>query len=65
MQISKTLYKREARAMNIRVEAFNLLNHAQFYGPTAVDGEINDPNFGRYRERRPAPPVEVAMKYNF
>jgi hypothetical protein len=65
MQISKTLYKREARAMNIRVEAFNLLNHAQFYGPTAVDGEINDPNFGRIVSAAPPRRLQVAVKYNF
>ncbi len=28
------------------MEAFNVFNHAQFYGPSSVDGEVNDPNFG-------------------
>ncbi len=47
MQISKTVTVAESKSFDIRMEAFNVFNHAQFYGPSAVDGEINDPNFGR------------------
>ena len=47
MQLSKTIRFTESKSLDIRVEAFNAFNHAQFYGPSSVDGEVNDPNFGR------------------
>jgi hypothetical protein len=46
MQLSKTMPVAESNSIDIRIEAFNVFNHAQFYGPSAVDGQINDPNFG-------------------
>jgi hypothetical protein len=36
----------EAGSLELRMEAFNALNHAQFYGPASVDGQVEDPNFG-------------------
>lgn len=30
----------ESRSLELRIEAFNVLNHAQFYGPAAVNGNI-------------------------
>ena len=47
MQISKTVRFTKSKSLDIRGEAFNVFNHAQFYGPSAVDAEINDPDFGR------------------
>ena len=32
----------ESRELQFRLEAFNVFNHAQFYGPAAVNGNIND-----------------------
>jgi hypothetical protein len=34
------------KSLGIRIEAFNVFNHAEFYGPASLDGEVNDPNFG-------------------
>jgi hypothetical protein len=30
----------EAKALEFRMEAFNVFNHAQFFGPSAVDGNV-------------------------
>ncbi len=38
MQISKTVQLTESRSLDFRVQAFNVFNHAQFYGPTSVNG---------------------------
>src|SRR5208283_3507889 len=46
MEMSKTLPLTESKSLDFRLEAFNVFNHAQFYGAAAVDGEINDPAFG-------------------
>ena len=35
------------RALQLRLEVFNVFNNAQFYGPGAVDGNIASPTFGQ------------------
>jgi hypothetical protein len=65
MQISKTLQFTESKSLDIRVEAFNVFNHAQFYGPSAVDGEINDPAFGQVVGAAAPRLVQVAAKLHF
>jgi hypothetical protein len=65
MQLSKTVKLGETRALDIRVEAFNVFNHAQFYGPASVDGEVNDPNFGHVVSAQAPRLIQVAMKFHF
>jgi hypothetical protein len=65
IQISKTLSFTESKSLDIRVEAFNVFNHAQFYGPAAVDGEINDPDFGRVVSAAAPRLVQLAAKFRF
>jgi hypothetical protein len=65
MQISKTVRVTESKSFDIRLEAFNLFNHAQFYGPSSVDGEINDPNFGRIVSAAAPRLVQLAVKFHF
>jgi hypothetical protein len=65
MQISKTVPVTESKSFDIRVEAFNVFNHAQFYGPSAVDGEINDPNFGSVVSAAAPRLVQLAVKLHF
>jgi hypothetical protein len=65
MQISKTVAMAESRAIEIRLEAFNVFNHAQFYGPSSVDGQINDPNFGRVVSVAAPRLLQAAVKFHF
>jgi hypothetical protein len=65
MQISKTVNFTESKSLDIRVEAFNVFNHAQFYGPSAVDGEINDPAFGQVVGAAAPRLVQLAAKFHF
>ena len=65
MRIGKTVQFAESTSLDIRVEAFNVFNHAQFYGPSAVDGEINDPDFGRVVSAAAPRLVQVAAKFHF
>ncbi|HEX3878963.1 MAG TPA: hypothetical protein VHW24_18380 [Bryobacteraceae bacterium] len=55
----------ESRSLDLRVEAFNIFNHAQFYGSTSVDGEVNDPNFGRVVSAASPRLLQVAAKFRF
>ncbi len=55
----------ESKSFDIRVEAFNVFNHAQFYGPASVDGEVNDPNFGSVVSAAAPRLIQVAAKFRF
>jgi hypothetical protein len=55
----------EGRSADLRVEAFNVLNHAQFYGPASVDGRVNDPNFGQVVSAAAPRLLQLAVKFHF
>jgi hypothetical protein len=42
MSLQKSLSLSESRSIVLRVEGFNVFNHAQFYGPQAINGNITD-----------------------
>jgi hypothetical protein len=45
--LSKVMSLAEGKSLQFRLETFNTFNHAQFFGPTAVNGEITSPAFGQ------------------
>ena len=47
LTLQKNVRLAESKYLEFRVEAFNAFNHAQFYGPASVDGQVEDPNFGQ------------------
>ena len=63
--LQKSVRLRDARTLALRVEAFNVFNHAQFFGPAAVDGQIEDPNFGAIASAAPPRLVQVAARLTF
>ena len=65
MQISKTIRISEFKSIDIRAEAFNVFNHAQFYGPASVDGVVNDSNFGNVVSAAAPRLIQVAAKFHF
>jgi hypothetical protein len=64
-QLSKNVRLTETTSLDFRVEAFNVFNHAQFYGPASVDGVVNDPNFGHVVSAAAPRLIQVAMKFHF
>jgi hypothetical protein len=42
----KNLRLGESKSLQFRIEGFNVFNHAQFFGPQAVDGNISSSTFG-------------------
>jgi len=52
-------------SLECRLEAFNAFNHAQFYGPASVDGQIEDPNFGQIVSAAAPRLVQLAAKFSF
>jgi len=65
VQISKNVRLTESKSFDIRIEAFNVFNHAQFYGPGSVDGEVNDADFARVVSAAAPRLVQVAVKFHF
>jgi hypothetical protein len=47
LALLKDLRFTESKILQFRLEAFNAFNHAQFYGPAAVNGNISSAAFGQ------------------
>jgi hypothetical protein len=65
MALSKNLPLTESKSLDFRMEAFNVFNHAQFFGPTAVDGNISSSTFGHVVSAAPPRLMQVAIKFSF
>jgi hypothetical protein len=59
------LHSRETTSLQIRLEAFNVFNHAQFYGSAAVDGNISSSTFGQVVSAAAPRLVQIATKFIF
>jgi hypothetical protein len=59
----------------VRAEAFNLFNHAQFFGPASVEGNISEKlissgnlssgSFGTAVNAMPPRLIQLALRYRF
>ena len=65
LTLQKDVRLAEARGLEFRVEAFNAFNHAQFYGPASVEGQIEDPNFGQIVSAAAPRLMQVTAKFKF
>jgi hypothetical protein len=65
MALAKSLSLGDARSLLFRVEAFNVFNHAQFNGPTAVDGDVGSATFGNAVSAAPPRILQGAVKLVF
>jgi len=65
LALLKNLHLTESKSLQFRVEAFNLTNHAQFYGAAAVNGNISSPSFGRVVSAADPRLLQLAVKFYF
>ena len=74
MALLKNLRLTESKSLQLRLEAFNVFNHAQFFGPQAVDGNIGDrracannecSGFGTVINAQPPRLIQVSAKFMF
>jgi hypothetical protein len=63
--IQKDVRLSESRSLEFRMEGFNVFNHAQFYGPAAVNGNISSANFGEIASAAAPRLLQLAAKFNF
>jgi hypothetical protein len=65
MTLQKSLRLTDAKSFEFRVEAFNAFNHAQFYGPDSVAGNISSDTFGQVVSAAPPRLLQIACKIIF
>jgi hypothetical protein len=65
MALLKSLRLTESKSLQFRLEAFNVFNHAQFFGPQAVDGNISSGTFGQVVSAAAPRLVQVGAKFVF
>jgi hypothetical protein len=56
---------REDKVVQFRFEAFNVFNHTQFFGPAAVNGDVDNSLFGHVVNAAPPRLIQLALKYTF
>jgi Carboxypeptidase regulatory-like domain len=65
MALLKNLPLTESKSFQFRLEAFNIFNHAQFFGPQAIDGTLGSSTFGQAVSALPPRIVQVGAKFTF
>jgi hypothetical protein len=63
--LEKRLGLGESRSLLLRLEAFNVFNHAQFFGPNAVNGNPDSTNFGKIINANAPRQLQLAAKFSF
>jgi len=65
MALLKNLRLTESKSLQLRLEGFNVFNHAQFFGPQTVDGNISSSTFGQVVSADPPRLIQLAAKFLF
>jgi hypothetical protein len=65
LALVKDLRLTETKALQFRLETFNTFNHTQFFGPVAVNGDIDSNLFGQVVNAAPPRLVQLAAKFSF
>jgi len=65
LTLQKNVKLTESKSFEFRMEAFNAFNHAQFYGPLSVDGNISDSTFGQVISAAPPRLLQAVAKFYF
>jgi len=63
--LSKNVRLTESKLLQFRLEAFDVFNHTQFFGPQAVDGNIQSSTFGEVLNAAAPRLVQAAAKFSF
>jgi hypothetical protein len=65
LALLKSVSLTESKALQLRLETFNIFNHPQFFGPQAVNGNISSPLFGEVVKAAPPRLMQLAVKFTF
>jgi hypothetical protein len=65
LAVAKSTLLAERTSLLLRVETFNLFNHAQFFGPAAVNGNISGATFGQIQNSTPPRLLQISASIKF
>jgi hypothetical protein len=65
MSLMKAVPLTEFKSLQFRIEAFNAFNHAQFFGPASVNGNINSSTFGEVVSAASPRLMQASVKFVF
>ncbi|HWA96152.1 MAG TPA: TonB-dependent receptor [Terracidiphilus sp.] len=65
MALEKRMTLGDTRSLVLRAESFNVFNHAQFFGPEAVNGNPDSSNFGKIVNADAPRQLQLAVKFIF
>lgn len=65
MALLKTVTFKESRTLELRLETFNIFNHAQFDGAGSVNGNFGSSTFGAVQSAASPRLLQAAAKFNF
>jgi hypothetical protein len=65
LALLKNVRLTESKSLQFRIEGFNVFNHAQFFGPQSVDGNIDSATFGQVVSAAPPRLVQLGAKFFF
>jgi hypothetical protein len=65
LTLSRSFLIKDQRALEFRAEAFNVFNHAQFFGASSVEGNISSGSFGQAVSAMSPRLMQLALRYRF
>jgi hypothetical protein len=65
LALLKTFRISDSKAAQFRFETFNTFNHTQFFGPAAVNGDVDSDLFGQVTKAASPRLMQVALKFTF
>jgi hypothetical protein len=65
LALLKAVRKADEKSLQLRMEAFNVFNHSEFFGPSAVNGDYSSPLFGQVVQASAPRLLQVAAKFTF
>jgi hypothetical protein len=65
LALLKTVPLSESKSLELRLETFNTFNHAQFFGPAAVNGDRDSDLFGQVVQAALPRLMQLAVKLSF
>jgi hypothetical protein len=63
--VSRNFKIHDGHTLEFRVEAFNAVNHAQFFGAATAEGNISSGTFGQAVSAMPPRLMQLALRYSF
>ena len=63
--VSREFAMSESRSLEFRADGFNVFNHAQFFGPATVEGNISSGTFGQAVSAMPPRLMQMAVRFRF